>query len=103
MNDTSRIVAFSTENHRRVCDILVLENSSGFEKLAAIIEERHGGRVVKRFDGPDARRWVIETPAGIVELHHDDAWGNRLISTCGQTDAEVDNIGSDLGRYLSGK
>ena len=101
MNAQSRIVACYKEQGRTVCDILALEDSAGFEELASLIERHHRGTVIERYDGPDARRWVIQIPLGIVELHHDDAWGNRLVSKSDATDIPVEEIGNDLEQRLT--
>ncbi|MBL4683236.1 MAG: hypothetical protein JKY37_01490 [Nannocystaceae bacterium] len=95
-------ISFSQRDGRVRCEIHNLPDWEGLEKLALFLEKQYGASVVERFDGPDARRWVLAVGATRVELQHEDPWGNVLVALDAQGDELVRRIGDDLGARLAG-
>lgn len=95
-------VVISRRRGRMECDVLAVSDWAGFEKLARFLEKYYGALVLERLDGPDARRWVIGIGQIIIELQHEDPWGNVIVAPEPSADAIVQQIADDLHSRLVG-
>ena len=84
------------------CDVPAVGGWDGLEKLFQFLEVNYGARSKSRYDGPDARRWLVIVREQVLELHYEDPWGSLLVSPSPDSDALLREIADDLKRRLSG-
>jgi len=101
MNSSSRPVVLSRKKDKLECDVAAIPDWEGFDKIVRFLEKHYDAEVVSRADGPDARRWVLRAMGQIIEVQHDDPWGNTIVSPTPEADPIVERIASDLGRRFS--
>ena len=80
--------------------IEVIPDWEGFGKLVKYLEINYHAKIVKSYDGPDARRWIISIDKTIIELIHNDDYGNYFIAPTKDSEATVYEIGKDLENRL---
>lgn len=73
----------------------------GFEKLVKFLEINYQANVLESYDGPGARRWIIEVQNKIIELIHDDGYGNYFLAPTVESEEILNTIGKDLENRLS--
>jgi hypothetical protein len=93
-------VVLSRRGERTSCEISAIPDWDGFEKIVRFLEKYYGANIQSRADGPDARRWILDVSLGVIELHHDDPYGNTLLSTSPETDDLVERVAMDLTARL---
>lgn len=70
----------------------------GFDKLVQFLKNEYATEVKEQFDGPGARRWILQVEGHNLELHHEDPWGNSLIAPQKESEKILRRIGEDLTR-----
>jgi len=68
----------------------------GFDKLISYLEKNYQTKILTSADGPGARRWIIEVNKKIIELIHDDGYGNYFLAPTVESEGMVREIGKDL-------
>jgi hypothetical protein len=74
----------------------------GFDKLINYLEINYQTKILGSFDGPGARRWILEVNEKIIELIHDDGYGNYFKAPTVDSEDIVREIGADLEERLQG-
>lgn len=82
-------------------DVCAVSDWEGFDKLIQFLENEYSISITKKIDGPDARRWILNSGESDFELIHDDLYGNTLVSTNKHSNTLVEKIGMDLKKRLS--
>ena len=73
-----------------------VSNCDGFDKLIQYMKNEFSVKVIDSFDGPAARRWILESEGIRFELIYDDGCGNYLLAPTIESETIVKKIGSDL-------
>ena len=94
------VIFIKDENNRYRAVIDVIPDWDGFDKLIRYLEINYQTKILKSYDGPDARRWVIEVDGVIIELIHSDDYGNYLVAPTEESESLVYKIGKDLENRL---
>lgn len=68
----------------------------GFEELVKFMQVQYGIVILAQYDGPDARRWILEKNGCKFELIHDDGYGNYLFAPTADNESVINEIGKDL-------
>ena len=71
-----------------------------FEKLVQFLIHEYNAEVSKRYDGPDARRWILEAKGQTLEMWHDHPYGNYLVAPTDGAEVLVRKIAQDLKERL---
>lgn len=98
----AKVVSFSKRNGRDACEVHAISDWEGFEKLVRFLENNYSATVLDRFDGPDARRWILDLNGVKVEVQYEHPWGNLIAAADERGDDLVVRIGKDLGSRLAG-
>ena len=85
---------------RTVCDVPAIAGWEGVEKLWKYLEFHFAAVCVSKADGPDARRWTVRVLGATLEIHHEDPWGNMIVSCSPEYDGILASIAEDLRRRL---
>ena len=86
------------KNHIAVID--PISDWDGFDELIGYLEKNYQTKILNSFDGPGARRWIAEINEKIIELIHDDGFGNYFLSPTVASEEMVREIGEDLEKRL---
>ena len=88
---------YSTTRHGCL-ELIISEDSnwSEFDRLAGVIRDKFGARIVKRLDGLDQRYWDLEAADGMVTLHLEHYLGISLYSETPGGEVLVRKIGHYL-------
>lgn len=90
------VVTLSRRGDRVSCDVAAIPDWEGFEKIIRFLEKYYSATVRSKADGPDARRWILEVDGGMIEVQHDDPYGNRVLSMSASADSLVERVALDL-------
>lgn len=93
-------VFVSRRRGKLACDVRAIPDWDGLEKIAAFLERYFSATVVQRFDGPDARRWILTINGSTIELQHEDPWGNVIIAPEPRAEPLVLHLAEELRRRL---
>lgn len=96
----SQPVILSVRHGRLECDVPAVGGWDGFDKLFRFLELNYGAATTERIDGPDARRWIFRIRNLTLELHHEDPWGNVVVSPKPESDDLLREIADDLSHRL---
>lgn len=94
------IIYIKRNNKPLKIDVCVLQDWDGFNTIIKFIENHYDVTVLKKADGPDARRWILEINGEVIELIHDDMTGNFIIATSETSEKILYEIGNDLENEL---
>ena len=72
----------------------------GFDKLISYLEINYHTKILNSFDGPGARRWIVEVNGTVIELIHDNGYGNYFLAPTVESEAMVREIGQYLEERL---
>ena len=100
MSERKSVVFLNRLDQPLEVDICAIPDWDGFDKLIQFMKNEYAVEVVNRFDGPDARRWVLKAEGVEFELRHDDPYGNTLVATMAGSETFVNKIGLDLENRL---
>lgn len=95
------VVITSRKDENLEIKISAIPDWEGFDKLISFLEKHYGAKALETYDGPDARRWILECQNQIIELIHDDMFGNYLHAPSVESEVVVKNIAKDLEQRLS--
>ncbi len=102
MLNNNQVVSITKNSNRFVeVDVHAVSDWDGFDKLIAFLKNEYSVIVIEQFDGPDARRWILESEGIKLELLHDDPYGNTIVSVSLASNEKVKEIGNDLKERLS--
>tara|TARA_R110002124_G_scaffold267198_1_gene434341 strand:- start:387 stop:710 length:324 start_codon:yes stop_codon:yes gene_type:complete len=73
-------------------DICSGEDWDGFDEIIEYLINNLEVEVLKSFDGPDARRWILKLKEITFELIHDDVSGNYLLAPTKESETVIKNI-----------
>lgn len=76
--------------------ILPVADWEGFDKLIMFVQKYYDAKVLAEFDGPDARRWILESNGKQFELIHQDALGNYFLAPTEDSEEIVYQIANDI-------
>jgi hypothetical protein len=91
-------IILSYKADRLICDVVAVEGWEGVEKLYEYLQRNFEATCIARFDGPDARRWIVKVREATLELQYEDPWGNMILSVDAESDAVLRRIAEDLER-----
>jgi hypothetical protein len=74
----------------------------GFDKLIEYLESVHDVDLVRRVDGPDARRAWLVSAGTAFEVEYDDSFGSALVVPDAEAEKFVLGVADDLRRRLGG-
>ncbi len=102
MNGQSPVIL--TRNHGHLeCDVVAIPDWEGLEKIARFLEKYYGATTERKIDGPDARRWILSVDGEVLEIHHEDPWGNVIVAPQKSAEELLEKISRDLESRLSKK
>ncbi len=101
MSTKQAVVLTKNANDLIEVDVCVINNWEGFEKLIQFLQNEYSISILEKFEGPDARRWILKSGDSSFELIYEDPYGNTLISTNTESNKLVEAIGLDLKQRLS--
>jgi hypothetical protein len=86
------------ENYNKLpkIDVYNIDDWEGFEKVIEFLRRNYNVQVVAKYDGPDARRWILECNGVKFELIHDDGYGNYFIAPSKNSEKIVCDIAKDI-------
>lgn len=84
-------------------EIPAMPSRDGFNKLIDFLVKEYNAVVLFDADGPDARRWILESKGTQFELVHDDLVGSALVAPSVDSEELVLKIGKDLEQRLMGE
>lgn len=87
---------------KKACDVTALPGWEGIEDRWRYLEATFAAECVRRFDGPDARRWIVELRGATLELQYDDVLGTMIVSPGPESDEILSVVAADLERRLDG-
>ena len=97
-----RPVIFSKNLENQLeAEIYAVSDWEGFDKLIGFIVREYQAEILKKCDGPDARRCILSVLDCQIELIHDDMFGNYILSPTTESEDVVKKIGLELERRLS--
>ncbi len=76
---------------------------NSFDELIDFLVKEYNAVALVKADGPDARRWILESNGSQIELVHDDLMGNKLVAPSVDSEELVLTIGRDLEQRLMGE
>ncbi len=88
--------------HRIALEVVIVDipDWEGFEKLILFVQKYYSAEVLAQYDGPDARKWILESRGHQFELIHDDGYGNYFVAPTQESELIVSEIGRDLEARL---
>lgn len=95
------VVVTSKKGDKLEITVVAVPGWEGFDKLILFLEKHYGAKALKKYDGPDARRWILKCQNQIIELIHDDMFGNYLHAPTVESEGIIKNIAKDLEQRLS--
>ncbi|CAN5273591.1 hypothetical protein BH10PSE19_BH10PSE19_09620 [soil metagenome] len=99
MNNKS-VLFLKRPNERLEVKICAIPDWEGFDKLIIFLKQQYDAKILAEYDGPDARRWILESHGQQFELIHDDMFGNYLVAPTINSENLVQEIGKDLEQRL---
>ncbi len=81
-------------------DICAIPDWKGFDKLIQFLKNEYSVEILKKIDGPDARRWILKAKETKFELRHDDGYGNYFYASSSDSKKVITEIGEDLENRL---
>ena len=84
------------------CAIHAVSSWDDFDKLLRFLEKHHQATIMQCIDGPDARIALLDVDGTTLELHHEDPWGNSLVSPTTASNQALRQIAADLKKRLTG-
>ena len=97
---TKSVNYMSDDDKKYIAVINPIPDWDGFDKLISYLENNYQTKILNSFDGPGARRWIAEVNEKIVELIHDDGFGNYFLAPTVESEEMVREIGEDLEKRL---
>ena len=97
---TKQVLFLRDEEKKYTAVIYSIPDWDGFDKLIAYLENNYQTKILTSADGPGARRWIVEVNEKIIELIHDDGYGNYFLAPTVESEEMVREIGEDLERRL---
>lgn len=97
---TNSVTFIRNNNNQYMSVINPIPDWEGFDKLIKYIQVNYDVEILKSYDGPDARRWIIRLNGEIIELIHDDGFGNYFLAPTVESEGIVKKIGEDLESRL---
>ncbi|GAB4393539.1 MAG: hypothetical protein Tsb005_12270 [Gammaproteobacteria bacterium] len=94
------IVVTSGKGERLEVTIVGIPGWEGFDKLILFLIKHYDASVLEKYDGPDARRWILECRNQTIELIHDDMFGNYLLAPTVKSEDVIREIANDLEERL---
>lgn len=80
---------------------LYIGGLEGFEKLFEFVEGNYNAIVLRKIEGPDARKWILHCSGQEIFLIYDDFYGNYFEAPSKESEAIAYEIGRDLEKRLS--
>ena len=84
-------------------EIPAMPSWDGFDKLIDFLIKEYNAIVLVKADGPDARRWILESNGSQFELTYDDPMGNTLVAPTVESEELILTIARDLEQRLTGE
>lgn len=81
-------------------EICAIASWEGFDQLIAFLQQEYSAIIIEENDGPDARRWILESNHQRFELVHDDMFGNYLIAPTKDSEPLVYEIALDIEKRI---
>jgi hypothetical protein len=97
---TQPILFLKNSHDQLEVKISAVPDWDGFDKLIDFIKQEYHAVSLNAYDGPDARRWILEIDGIQFELIHDDMFGNYLVAPTIESEEIVREIGKDLEERL---
>jgi hypothetical protein len=94
-------VVMTTCGGQLACYVPAVPGWEGVEKLWRYLEINFAAECISRSDGPDARRWIVKVRGMMLEIHHEDPWGNTIVSCSRESDDVLFAVAADLERRLA--
>ena len=98
----SKSVLFIRKKKENDCRVVInaIQDWGGFEKLVKYLQMHYKVKILESYDGPDARRWIIQLNDEKIELIHSDGYGNYLKACNEKGEDLITSIGEDLEARL---
>lgn len=80
--------------------IIDIPDWEGFDKLIQFVQKYYFAEIIAKYDGPGARKWILQSQGHMFELIHDDGYGNYFIASGDDSEEIVLKIGEDLSARL---
>ena len=87
-------------NQKLEVTILNFSDWESFGELVQFIENYYEAKILKKYDGPDASKWIFNCRGKIIELVYDDFYGNYFIAPTPESEQIVLEIAKDLDERL---
>jgi hypothetical protein len=101
MNRNIKNIAFrNMKDGSLEVDICAIPDWEGFDKLIRFLKKEYGVDVIQSFDGPDARRWILNLKGHEFELIHHDGYGNYMVGKTLISQKLIREIGLDIEKRL---
>lgn len=97
---TKTNVSFARHKDRLSCEVHGVPDWEGFDKFVRFLEKHYDASVLDTLDGPDARRCILQVGGAVVEVQHEDPWGNVLVAVDKEAEETIRRIGEDLRTRL---
>src|SRR3990167_3244872 len=94
------VVVTSRKNEKLEITIVAIPDWDGYDKLILFLTKHYDAIIIAEYDGPDARRWILKCHDQIIELIHDDMFGNYLLAPTVESEPIVTEIANDLEERL---
>ena len=95
------VIVTSKKGERLEIAVKAVPGWEGFDELISYLIQHYEATVLKELDGPDARRWILKCHDQIIEVHHDDMFGNYLFAPTLESEEVIREIAQDLGERFS--
>ncbi len=93
-------VVISRSHGRLQCNVAAVPDWEGFDKLVQFLTKHYGAEVVESVDGPDARRCWMEVREHVLEIEHEDPWGNTIVAPTEAAEPVLQQVAEDLVERL---
>ncbi|MDR3492555.1 MAG: hypothetical protein P4M12_11060 [Gammaproteobacteria bacterium] len=97
---TKSVIFIRDDNNQYRAVIDAISDWEGFEKLITFVQKYYSAEVLEEYDGPDARKWILESNGHRFELIHDDGYGNYFLARTQESEDIIRTIGKDLEERL---
>ena len=94
------VIFIRDENNQCRLVINAIPDWEGSEKLITFVQKYYSAEILAKYDGPDARKWILECQGHNFELIHDDGYGNYFLARTIESENIVREIGNDLEERL---
>lgn len=83
------------------CDITAVPDWEGFDKIIQFLQNHYQAKIIMQADGPDARICRLDVRNQVLELQHEDPYGNTLIATSPSAEKLLQSVADDLRQRLA--